>query len=225
MFYPPLVPLSRRSSMPCFSPVTPHVFFYLPIPNSEILRPPVSPSLLPPLYLTTPYLGSCKWVSLHFGHLLGGLSFRLSLKTNPHCRHLAGSRTKRRGGRMLFCTWVRWCSTSFTDRCISADSSCNVKKSSEMSSTSLWRWVSISCRRSKVQGFKVSGFPASCGIQVSGTAFQCPTPRMKHHKIRYRSKSISPQRSLSTQRLSKLLPPVCPACSGGCRHRWHCRRR
>ena len=27
------------------------------------------------------------------------------------------------------------------------------------------------------------------------------TPRMRHHKIRYRFKSISPQRSLSTQRL------------------------
>jgi len=32
-----------------------------------------------------------------------------------------------------------------------------------------------------------------------------PTPRMRYHKIRYRSKSISPQRSLSTQRLSKIL--------------------
>jgi hypothetical protein len=38
--------------------------------------------------------------------------------------------------------------------------------------------------------------------------FEQEYARMKHHKIRYHSKNISPRRSLSTQRLSKIVFPA-----------------
>ena len=89
------------------------------------------------------YFGSWMWLSLHFGHLLGALSLRLSLKIKPQFKQPAGSRIKRRGGWTLFCTWTRCCRTSLTEMCTSADNSCKVHEPSAISSAILWRCVGI----------------------------------------------------------------------------------